>query len=95
MARKKIIAGIDIGTCKISAVVGEVIGDEVHHYRVQLAALLWRQKRLHYQYGQHGGLHQAGHEAGPADGAQRYSRGSRGHLRQPYHGVWQTAASCR
>ena len=30
MARKKIIAGIDIGTCKIRAVVGEVTGDEVH-----------------------------------------------------------------
>jgi cell division protein FtsA len=30
MARKKIIAGIDIGTCNISVVVGEVFGDEVH-----------------------------------------------------------------
>ena len=30
MARKKTIAGIDIGTCKIRAVVGEVTGDEVH-----------------------------------------------------------------
>ena len=29
MARKKIIAGIDIGTCKVNAVIGEVNGTEV------------------------------------------------------------------